>query len=117
MSEHRPRCFACGNLAAYCPCGTNGTLPTGPPPKTQYQKHREDIIAEATAYSGGNYEPTPEDFVVAALPGGYGGDRGVVWLCRAGCAVTSDPECDYGGWHGAKGHDSSALMIELDDGA
>lgn len=115
MSEHQ-RCYRCGNLAPWCHCGKVSNLPQGPPPKTRYEKQRDAIVAMETtefSYSGigaSDYEPTAEDFVLHAL----GGAGEALYLCRRGCGVTTDHECDYGGWHGAEGHDSAPLHITTD---
>lgn len=113
MSSHIARCAVCGNLAPYCPCGTKGTLPAGPPPKTRYQKQHDAIVMEETGEYGmtgmgpHDYRPTPMDFVLHAL----GGTGESLYLCERGCGVTTDHECDYGGWHGGAGHESVELAV------
>lgn len=104
------RCDRCGNLHAYCPCHPKpGDAPPIVTPPTPYEKALASIRTEA-GYMGGSddgYEPTPLDFVMEAL----GPHDDALYLCRRGCGITCDAECDYGGWHATEGHESTSLAV------
>ena len=105
------RCDKCGNLHRYCQCHPKpGDAPPIVTPPTPYEKALRAIRSEA-GYMGGpddDYEPTLLDFMLEALPTPCNDG---LYLCRRGCGITADAECDYGGWHGAQGHESVSLDV------
>ena len=62
---------------------------------------------QAIAEQGSDREPTLTDLLMAHL--GFTHPDDGLWLCRDGCGVTRDHECDYGGWHGTG--DSEAVQL------
>ncbi len=105
------RCYCCGNLARFCICNGAGNIPVPPPEPLPYEAALARIKADLMEFT--DRDPTPEEFVVVALGGN---PTDTLWLCRNGCGVTTDDECDFGGWHGYQGHNSVELTVTTADG-
>lgn len=108
------RCDVCGNLNRYCTCrGDDSKRP--PPDPTPWVRTWSAALGMINDRSQGRDQamPTLTDLVMVAL--GFTHPDDSLWLCRRGCGVTSDDECDYGGWHGDDGSDSVLLRVVEDD--
>ena len=75
----------------------------------QVQETRMNLSVLRSVADNPNYEPTAWELLMNAL--GYDPSQDGLYLCREGCGITHDHECDYGGWHGDVGRKSVRLSV------
>lgn len=62
---------------------------------TDYEKTRIKIMDNR--HGNRDREPEPIEYVLDKI--GYDPEQDGLYLCRRGCGITWDGECNYGGWH------------------